>query len=43
MWKKIIEKLEVMGQARANAELRRMGYTPEVLAKMTNENLDRWV
>ena len=39
----IIETLAKVGQHRANAELRRMGYTPESLAKMTNENLNRWV
>lgn len=43
MWKRIIRAMEKIGQARANAELRRMGYTPEKLAKMTNENLERWV
>lgn len=40
---RFLSAMEKIGHARARAELRRMGYTPAVLAKMTNENLERWV
>lgn len=43
IWKRIIRAFEKTGQSRANAELRRMGYTPEYLQELTNKNLDRWV
>lgn len=42
-WKRLMRAFEQSGQRRAEIELRRMGYTPEKLAKMTNENLGRWV
>lgn len=42
-WKRFFVALEASTQKRANEQLRRMGYTPEKLAKMTNENLSRWV
>jgi hypothetical protein len=42
-FKSIIRAMERSSQARANHVLRQMGYTPEKLAKMTNENLNRWV
>ena len=42
-WKALIRALEKSGERKAAIELRRMGYTPEKLAKMTNENLNRWV
>ena len=32
-----------IGQQRANAELRRMGYTEERLRALGNENLKNWV
>lgn len=43
IWKALIRSMELSGQRRANIALRQMGYTPEKLAKMTNENLNRWV
>lgn len=35
--------MEKIGQERAEVQLRRMGYTPEKIDKMTNENLGGWV
>ena len=40
MWKKFIEAMEKIGQERAEAQLRRMGYRPEILARMANENVN---
>ena len=41
--KSFFDAVEKIGKARADAELRRMGYTPEKLEKMTNRNLENWV
>jgi len=43
IWKAFIRSMEKSAQRRANHALHQMGYTPEKLAKMTNENLNRWV
>ena len=42
-WKAFIRAMEASGQRKANQVLRQMGYTPEKVAKMTNENLNRWM
>lgn len=42
-WNALVRSLEKSAQARAAHQLRQMGYTPERLAEMTNENLNRWV
>lgn len=39
MWNKFLAAMEKVGRERAYAQLRRLGYTPEVLAKIANQNL----
>ena len=43
MLDKFIQWFFEMGEKRANAELRRMGYDPKKLRAEANENLKDWV
>jgi hypothetical protein len=43
MLDKFIQWFFMVGEARANNELRRMGYDPKKLREEANENLKDWV
>jgi hypothetical protein len=41
MWKRFLTKMEIIGNARASAELRRLGYDLNKIRETTKQNEER--